>query len=149
MEGHGDAVTELEGICITVADLNARLEYRNRVAPVSFCGNRFEFRAVGSSQYVGFPLSVLNTAVAEDLSKLSSVIKGGKSPCDAVKALLEDNVDANLNEDGHSDEWQAFNEDSGAAIRARCEAAGRRPRAAVTQIFTATELPDGGSRWTG
>ena len=67
-----------------------------------------------------------NAAVAEDLSKLSSVIKGGKSKCDAVKALLEDNVNANLNEDVHSDEWQAFNEDSGAAIRARCEAAGRR-----------------------
>ena len=38
---------------------------------------------------------------------------------DAVKALLGDNVDANFNEDGHSDEWQAFNEDSGTAIRAQ------------------------------
>ena len=31
---------ELKGICTAVADLNARLEYRNRAAPVSFCGNR-------------------------------------------------------------------------------------------------------------
>ena len=82
---------------------------------------------MGSSHRIGFPLAVLNTAVAEGLSKLSSMIEGGKSPRDAVKALLEGNVDANFNEDGHSDEWQAFNEDSGTLMRARCETAGRRP----------------------
>ena len=38
MEGYGDATTELKEICTAVADLNARLEYRNRTPPVSFSG---------------------------------------------------------------------------------------------------------------
>ena len=54
---------ELKGICTAVADLNAGLEYRNRAAPESFCGNHFEFRVVGSSQYIGSHMAVLNTAV--------------------------------------------------------------------------------------
>ena len=83
MEGHGDAVTELKGIRTAVADLNARLEDRNRTVPVPFCGNRFEFCAVGSSQYIGFPLAVLNNA---------------------VENLLVDNVDAIFNGDGYSDD---------------------------------------------
>ena len=62
MEGYVDAVTELKGICTAVAGLNARLEDRNRTVPVHFCGNRFEFHAVGSSQHIGFPLAVLDTA---------------------------------------------------------------------------------------
>ena len=62
MEGYVDVVTELKEICTAVADLNARLEDRNRTVPVRFCGSRFEFRAVGSSQYIGFPVAVLDTA---------------------------------------------------------------------------------------
>jgi len=106
LDGYGDAVTELKGICSAVADLNARFEDRNRTAPVPFCGNRFEFRAVGSSQNIGFPLAVLNTAVAEGLSKLSSMIEGGKTPRDAVALMLSDNFDAVFNGDGYSEEWQ-------------------------------------------
>ena len=45
--------------------------------------------------------------MTEGLSKLSSMTEGGKSPRDAVAALLEDDVDANFNGDGYSDEWQA------------------------------------------
>ena len=44
MEGYGDAFTELKEFCSAVADLNARLEDRNRTVPVPFCGNRFQFR---------------------------------------------------------------------------------------------------------
>ena len=86
MERYGDTVAELKGICTAVADLNARLEYWNRTVPVSFCGNRFEFRAAGSSQYIGFSLAALNTTVAEGLPNLSSMIEGGKSPRDAMAA---------------------------------------------------------------
>merc|ERR1712136_536801 len=106
LEGYGDACTVLGGICNAVADLNARFEDRNRTAPVPFCGNRFEFRAVGSSQNIGFPLAVLNTAVAEGLSELSSMIEGGKTPRDAVALMLSDNFDAVFNGDGYSEEWQ-------------------------------------------
>jgi len=70
-------------------------------------GNRFEFRAVGSSQNIGFPLAVLNTAVAEGLSKLSSMIEEGMTPRDAVATMLKENFDSIFNGDGYSEEWQA------------------------------------------
>ncbi|MGZ3788621.1 MAG: glutamine synthetase III [Bacteriovorax sp.] len=38
---------------------------RNRTSPFAFTGNKFEFRAVGSSQAIGFPMTILNAAVTE------------------------------------------------------------------------------------
>ena len=43
---------------------------RNRTSPFAFTGNRFEFRAVGSSQSIAGPLVVLNTIMAESLRLL-------------------------------------------------------------------------------
>ena len=40
---------------------------RNRTSPFAFTGNRFEFRAVGSSQSIAGPLVAMNTIVAESL----------------------------------------------------------------------------------
>ena len=106
LEGYGDASTVLGGICNAVADINARFEDRNRTAPVPFCGNRFEFRAVGSAQNVAFPLAVLNTAVAEGMWKLSSMIEEGLTPRDAVASMLKENFGAIFNGNGYSQEWQ-------------------------------------------
>ena len=44
---------------------------RNRTSPFAFTGNRFEFRAVGSSQSVSGPLIALNTMMADSLSWMS------------------------------------------------------------------------------
>ena len=44
---------------------------RNRTSPFAFTGNKFEFRAVGSSSPIYWPQTVLNTAVADSLSKLA------------------------------------------------------------------------------
>jgi len=106
LEGYGDASTDLSARCSAVAAFSARLEDRNRTAPIPFCGNRFEFRAVGSSQNVGFPLTVLNTAVAEGMSKLSGMIEGGMKPRDAVASMLKESFGAIFNGDGYSEEWQ-------------------------------------------
>ena len=65
---------------------NARIEELNRTVPVESWGNRFEFRVVGSSRNLRFPLAVLN---------------------DSVEILLEDDVDAIFNEGGYSDDWLA------------------------------------------
>jgi len=105
LEGYGDASTPLSAGCAAVAPFNARLEDRNRTAPVPFCGNRFEFRAVGSAQNISFPLAVLNTAVAEGMSKISELIEGGKSARDAVATILKDSSAAIFNGDGYSEEW--------------------------------------------
>jgi glutamine synthetase len=60
---------------------------RNRTSPFAFTGNKFEFRAVGSSQSISFPAAILNTIVAESLDILAEKIrkKGG----DAKQAAME------------------------------------------------------------
>ena len=61
---------------------------RNRTSPFAFTGNKFEFRAVGSSASLAFPNTVLNTIVAEavdDLAaKLKAKIDGGTDLNDAI-----------------------------------------------------------------
>ena len=55
---------------------------RNRTSPFAFTGNKFEFRAVGSSQNVAFPATCLNVAVAESLdamaAELEAMLAGAK-----------------------------------------------------------------------
>ncbi len=48
---------------------------RNRTSPFAFTGNKFEFRAVGSSTPISFPVTVLNSAVAEAMGELSELLK--------------------------------------------------------------------------
>jgi glutamine synthetase len=48
---------------------------RNRTSPFAFTGNKFEFRAVGSSQSIAYPNTILNTIVAESLDFISSQIE--------------------------------------------------------------------------
>ncbi len=65
---------------------------RNRTSPFAFTGNKFEFRAVGSSQNVSGPNTVLNAIVAESLdyvaSELEKAVKGGTDINKAIQALL-------------------------------------------------------------
>ena len=49
---------------------------RNRTSPFAFTGNRFEFRAVGSSANCASPLIVLNTVVADQLKKFKTKVDG-------------------------------------------------------------------------
>jgi glutamine synthetase len=55
---------------------------RNRTSPFAFTGNKFEFRAVGSSQSIAWPNTVLNTIVAESLDDTATEIEkaAGKTP---------------------------------------------------------------------
>ncbi len=68
---------------------------RNRTSPFAFTGNKFEFRAVGSSQSIAGPLVVLNTIVAESLDHIATRIEemtGGdpKKLNKAVQKLLKE-----------------------------------------------------------
>ncbi len=51
---------------------------RNRTSPFAFTGNKFEFRAVGSSQSISLPIVVLNMAVAESLSEMNAMLEAQK-----------------------------------------------------------------------
>src|SRR5205085_1319366 len=48
---------------------------RNRTSPFAFTGAKFEFRAVGSSQSIAFPVALLNAAVAEALGELTAELR--------------------------------------------------------------------------
>jgi len=86
---------------------------RNRTSPFAFTGNRFEFRAVGSSQSVSGPLVAMNTMLADSLNwiaeKLEAQLKKGASQADAVlevlKELMNEHGKAVFGGDGYSSEW--------------------------------------------
>src|SRR2546430_2719876 len=65
---------------------------RNRTSPFAFTGNKFEFRAVGASQSIAAPNTVLNTIVAESLDFIASnsekAVKSGKDVNRAIQDLL-------------------------------------------------------------
>lgn len=87
---------------------------RNRTSPFAFTGNKFEFRALGSSQSISFPATVLNTIMAESLDELCTLLdqelKGGASFEDALSRLIATEIRRVkriiFNGDGYSDEWQ-------------------------------------------
>jgi len=81
------------------------VEDRNRTAPFPFCGNRFEFRAVGSSQNCAFPVAVCNTLMACGMSALSDLIEGGMDKRDAVAKLYKDSRPIIFTGNGYSAEW--------------------------------------------
>ncbi len=85
---------------------------RNRTSPFAFTGNKFEFRAVGSSQSISFPATVLNTIVAESLDILARKIKtkGGninQAVLDVVKEEVKANKAALFMGDNYTREWEA------------------------------------------
>ena len=65
---------------------------RNRTSPFAFTGNKFEFRAVGSSQSIAWPNTVLNTIVAESLdavaTELEEAVGANPSPAKVQSAVL-------------------------------------------------------------
>merc|ERR1711990_96896 len=81
------------------------VEDRNRTAPFPFCGNRFEFRAVGSSQNIAFPLACLNTAFAESMAVLSASIEASGDVRGSTAAMLKEHWPVIFNGNGYSEEW--------------------------------------------
>jgi glutamine synthetase len=99
----------------SVSPIMANLEDRNRTAPFPFCGNRFEFRAVGSNQNIAFPLAILNTAFAESMGVLSANIEKSGDVRASVQAMLTEHWPVIFNGNGYSDEWPIEAEKRGLA----------------------------------
>ncbi len=86
---------------------------RNRTSPFAFTGNRFEFRAVGSSVNVASVTYVLNAAVAEALAefrarvdkKMKARIKKNDAVMEVVKEFLTESQDVMFEGNGYSAEW--------------------------------------------
>ena len=92
---------------------------RNRTSPFAFTGNKFEFRAVGSSQSLAFPNTVLNTIVAEAIDDLSDKLeaKGSDDLPAAVTAVVKEAYDANkqiiFDGDNYDEAWHKEAEERG------------------------------------
>jgi glutamine synthetase len=68
---------------------------RNRTSPFAFTGNRFEFRAVGSSQSIGASILTLNVIVAESVDFLATELEkaGPEKLNETIQKLLKDIID--------------------------------------------------------
>ncbi|MFN8162192.1 MAG: glutamine synthetase III [Solirubrobacterales bacterium] len=88
---------------------------RNRTSPFAFTGNKFEFRALGSSMSLAFPNTVLNTIVAEAIDELSSELEektaAGTETAEAVIEVVKEVYEANkqvvFGGDNYSEDWHA------------------------------------------
>ncbi|MDX9781402.1 MAG: glutamine synthetase III [Bacteroidales bacterium] len=87
---------------------------RNRTSPFAFTGNRFEFRAVGSSVNVASSMYILNTAVAQQLTlfkeRALKRIEGGASKDEAlletIREFIIESALIRFEGNGYSKEWQ-------------------------------------------
>jgi glutamine synthetase len=86
---------------------------RNRTSPFAFTGNKFEFRAVGSSQSIAFPIVLLNAAVAEAIGEITAALKAElkktKRVDDAllkvVRPIFKETSPVRFEGNNYSEEW--------------------------------------------
>jgi glutamine synthetase len=94
---------------------------RNRTSPFAFTGNKFEFRALGSSMSLSLPNTVLNTIVAEAIDylaeELEDALQDGTELEAALRPILQRSYAANkqivFGGDNYSEEWHATAEQRG------------------------------------
>ena len=106
-EGLSVGVNQIPEILIDNTD-------RNRTSPFAFTGNRFEFRAVGSSANCASAMIALNAAVAEQLAdfkaKVDARIAKGEtlihSLLEEIKELITNSKPIHFDGNGYSDEWK-------------------------------------------
>jgi glutamine synthetase len=89
---------------------------RNRTSPFAFTGNKFEFRAVGSSASIAWPTTVLNVIVAESLDTIATELERaiGPKPTPArvqaavlavLKRVIKEHKRVIFDGDGYSQDW--------------------------------------------
>jgi len=88
---------------------------RNRTSPFAFTGNKFEFRAVGSSQSVAGPLVILNTIVADALDNIATELEAAKAKNAAqlgvavqkvIQKIMKKHGRVIFNGDNYTKEWE-------------------------------------------
>ncbi len=116
--GHGEAGTEALMLALgtpVLPPLPMHGADRNRTSPFAFTGNKFEFRALGSSMSTALPNTVLNTIIAEAIDELADDVEQqigeGADPSKAVLAVVgaayNDNKQVCFGGDNYSPEWHA------------------------------------------
>lgn len=92
-----------------LADFKKDTSDRNRTSPFAFTGNKFEFRALGSSLNIACPNYMLNTMVAEELSQFYDELKDATDLDSAIKTLIKrvftEHQNIIFNGDNYAPEW--------------------------------------------
>jgi glutamine synthetase len=86
---------------------------RNRTSPFAFTGNKFEFRAVGSSQPIAWPLTVINACFAEALDDLNAHLEAGLAKgkahdvavLEVVRKAIIETKDVRFEGNNYNEEW--------------------------------------------
>jgi glutamine synthetase len=86
---------------------------RNRTSPFAFTGNKFEFRALGSSMSLAFPNTVLNTIVAEAIDELADKLEAGGDVGEVVGESYAANKQVCFGGDNYDEAWHAEAEKRG------------------------------------
>jgi glutamine synthetase len=124
--GSGDAATPKSHLELGASMLPALPKHggdRNRTSPFAFTGQKFEFRALGSSQSLALPNTVLNTIVAEAIDDLTDQLEAasgnGTTRDEAVLEIVRDAYAKNkrivFDGDNYAEEWHAEAERRGLA----------------------------------
>ena len=124
--GSGDAATPqayLELGASVLPSLPMHGGDRNRTSPFAFTGNKFEFRAAGSSMSLALPNTVLNTIVAEAIDELTQAVEDRQAKGDSLEAAVLEVVRAAyaahkrivFGGDNYADDWYAEAESRGLA----------------------------------
>ena len=101
---------------------------RNRTSPFAFTGNRFEFRAPGSSVNCASAMIALNAAMAEALTsfkqRVDAKIEAGENKLSAILEVLKDDIKTckpvRFDGNGYSDEWVKEAEKRGLDVERSC-----------------------------
>jgi len=104
--GQIQAITDRLSVTLDATD-------RNRTAPFAFTGNKFEFRAVGSTQNPAWPMTILNAAVADAMAQLSGRLEqklasGGdrkSAVLELVREVLAETKQVRFEGNGYAPEW--------------------------------------------
>ena len=90
---------------------------RNRTSPMAFTGNKFEFRALGSSQSISGPNIALNTIMAEELEQFADELEGSRDfqtdLAALIRRVLTEHQRIIFNGNGYTDAWIAEAEKRG------------------------------------
>ncbi|MBI1861491.1 MAG: glutamine synthetase III [Deltaproteobacteria bacterium] len=116
-KGEAAKATEQQIISLGVSqipDISKDYTDRNRTSPFAFTGNKFEFRAVGSSANVAVPVTILNTAAADSFKKATTRLKellakkSGRDEAvmELIKELAKESKAIRFEGNGYSLEWQ-------------------------------------------
>jgi glutamine synthetase len=86
---------------------------RNRTSPFAFTGNKFEFRACGSSQNISFPITVVNSIISDSVryfaDEIEKRVASGTARTQAINSLIIEELKKHyavvFNGNGYSEEW--------------------------------------------